>query len=43
MERLEHSAKILAIAHSLGGIHPLPETEINTLKSMRRQLGEQTR
>lgn len=39
MERLEHAAQILAVAHSLGGARPLPEDEVQALRQMRRQMG----
>jgi len=42
MERLEHSAQILQIAHTLGGLTSLPEFEVNELRRMRANLGEKT-
>lgn len=42
MERLEHTAKILAAATQLGGLHPLPAEEIAVLREMRRSLGART-
>ncbi len=40
MERIENSAEILAIAHKLGGLTPLPEEEIVFLRRMRARFGE---
>lgn len=40
MERIEHSAQILAIAQQLGGLSELPAEEIAVLKSMRKEIGE---
>lgn len=40
MERIEHSALILAKAVQLGGLHPLPAEEIAALHSLRASLGE---
>ncbi|MEW6057040.1 MAG: class II aldolase/adducin family protein [Bdellovibrionota bacterium] len=40
MERLEHSAHILLLAHSLGGLNRLPPEEIAALREMRRKLGD---
>ncbi|HEX4924842.1 MAG TPA: class II aldolase/adducin family protein [Bdellovibrionales bacterium] len=42
MERLEHSAQILARAQSLGAITKLPQAEIEALWELRRQLGKRT-
>ncbi|MDZ4677723.1 MAG: class II aldolase/adducin family protein [Oligoflexia bacterium] len=42
MERLEHSAQILQIAHTLGGLTNLSQEEVQALKEMRRQIGEKT-
>lgn len=42
MERLEHAAVILKMAHELGGITSLPSDEVATLREMRRKLGERT-
>jgi L-fuculose-phosphate aldolase len=40
LERLEHSAQILATALQLGGLTRLPEFEVSALRELRRQLGE---
>ena len=40
MERLEHSAQILQIAHTLGGLTALPQNELEALRAMRLKLGE---
>lgn len=40
MERIEHSAIILAKAQSLGGITSLPRSEVEALFEIRRQMGE---
>lgn len=40
MERIEHSAQILATAQKLGGLHPLPAAEVEYLYQLRRQIGE---
>ncbi|MCB0365453.1 MAG: class II aldolase/adducin family protein [Bdellovibrionaceae bacterium] len=40
MERLEHSAQMLAIAQGLGGLTSLPEDEVRQLKELRKQIGE---
>lgn len=42
MERLEHSAQILKLAHELGGITKLPPQEIEYLKNLRLQMGERS-
>lgn len=42
MERLEHSAQILQIAHTLGTLTTLPEREIAALKEMRTKIGDRT-
>lgn len=39
MERIEHSAQILAIAEQLGGLKPLPKEEIIYLYEMRKKIG----
>jgi L-fuculose-phosphate aldolase len=39
MERIEHSAQILAEAQKLGGLSELPESEVFALKEMRQKLG----
>ncbi|MFZ3229722.1 MAG: class II aldolase/adducin family protein [Pseudobdellovibrio sp.] len=39
MERIEHSAQILAAAVKLGGLHPLPAQEIEHLYEMRKKIG----
>jgi L-fuculose-phosphate aldolase len=40
MERIDHSAQILFLAHQLGGLTELPSDEVNHLKLMREKLGE---
>ena len=40
MERIEHSAVILATAKQLGGLHPLPPEEIAYLYEMRKKIGD---
>ena len=40
MERIEHSAQILAMAEKLGGLHPLPDEEIKYLYELRKKIGE---
>ena len=40
MERIEHSAQILATAKQLGGLHPLPKEEIEYLYELRKKIGE---
>lgn len=42
MERLEHSAQILKAAVELGGLKPLPAAEVETLRRMRREMGERS-
>ncbi len=39
MERIENSAQILSTAQQLGGIHPLPEEEIQYLYQLRKKIG----
>lgn len=39
IERVEHVATILRIAHGLGGAVPLSDEEVTALKSARQQLG----
>lgn len=40
MERIEHSAQILAAAEKLGGLHPLPAEEIKYLYELREKIGD---
>jgi len=40
MERLEHSALILKIAHELGGLTRLPRSEVQYLQNLRAKMGE---
>lgn len=40
MERLEHTALILSIAKSLGGLTQLPDSEVTALLKMRQHIGE---
>lgn len=40
MERIEHSAQILATAHKLGGLHPLPAEEVTYLYELRKKIGD---
>ncbi len=40
MERIEHSAQILATAKQLGGLHPLPAEEIKYLYELRKKIGD---
>lgn len=40
MERIEHSAQILATAKQLGGLHPLPKEEIEYLYELRKKIGD---
>ncbi len=40
MERIEHSAQILASALQLGGLHPLPPEEIAYLHELRKKIGD---
>ena len=39
MERIEHSAQILATAEKLGGLKPLPQEEIDYLYELRKKIG----
>lgn len=39
MERVEHSAKILYLAATLGSLEPLPDFEIEKLRKMRQEMG----
>lgn len=41
MERLEHSAQILTIAHQLGGVTHLSESVVDQLKDLRKEIVEQ--
>ena len=40
IERIEHSAQILAIAHQLGGSKAMPKDEVIALEEMRKKMGE---
>lgn len=40
MERIEHSAQVLAAAEKLGGLNPLPADEIQYLYELRKKIGE---
>jgi L-fuculose-phosphate aldolase len=40
MERIEHSAQILATAQQLGGLHALPKEEIEYLYELRKKIGD---
>jgi L-fuculose-phosphate aldolase len=40
MERIEHSAQILAAAEKLGGLSPLPDEEIKYLYELRKKIGD---
>ncbi len=40
MERIEHSAQILATAKLLGGLRPLPKEEIEYLYELRKKIGD---
>lgn len=40
MERIEHSAQILATAKQIGGLHPLPKEEIEYLYELRKKIGD---
>lgn len=40
MERIEHSAQILAAAKQLGGLPPLPKEEIEYLYELRKKIGD---
>lgn len=42
LERLEHSAYILYLAQTLGGLTTLPTHEVVALREMRKKLGEKT-
>ncbi len=42
MERLEHVAKVLAVAASLGPLSELPEDEINSLLKLRQKMGSRS-
>lgn len=42
IERLEHSAAVLYYAKTLGGLTTLPKEEVEHLKKMRVEIGEQT-
>lgn len=39
MERIEHSAQILAAAEKLGGLNPLPKEEVEYLYELRKKIG----
>ena len=41
MERLEHSAYILYLAKTLGGLTRLPDSEVEALQKMRSNMGDQ--
>ena len=40
MERIEHSSQILATAKQIGGLHSLPQEEIEYLYELRKKIGE---
>ena len=40
MERIEHSAQVLAMAERLGGLNPLPEEEVRYLYELRKKIGD---
>ncbi len=40
MERIEHSAQILAAAKQIGGLNPLPKEEIEYLYELRKKIGD---
>lgn len=40
MERIEHSAQILATAQQLGGLQPLPPEEVAYLYELRKKIGD---
>lgn len=40
MERIENSAQILAAAKQIGGIHPLPASEVEYLYQLRKKIGD---
>lgn len=42
IERLEHSAKVLMYALSMGGLSELPSEEISYLRGLRQKIGEKT-
>jgi L-fuculose-phosphate aldolase len=42
MERLEHSAQILRLAQTMGGLTSLPEEEVEALYKIRAKLGQRT-
>ena len=42
MERLEHTAQIMALASNLGGLTSLPDDEVQALKELRKEIGERT-
>ena len=43
IERIEHAAKVLTIAQSMGGMTPLPSSEVAKLRQLREHLGPQSR
>ncbi len=43
LERVEHLAKILLMAHQLGGAAPLPPDEVEALRALRTGLGRRLR
>lgn len=43
VERVEHACRILCLALQMGGITELPPAEVETLRALRRQLGERIR
>ena len=43
MERLEHSARVLYLAKTLGTLSELPADEVEVLREMRSQMGETVR
>lgn len=40
MERLEHTAQILWLSHTLGGLTKLPDEEVKALYAMRKKIGD---
>jgi L-fuculose-phosphate aldolase len=40
MERIEHSAQILATAMQLGTLNPLPQSEVEYLYELRKKIGD---
>lgn len=42
MERIEHSALILKLAHELGGVTSLPESEVHFLREIRQKQGRRS-